>query len=377
MLQFSGIIIEHIKIIYNMNKMNKLAYLMAVLWFSTAFNGPDSAKTYIAKYSPLAMAEMERSGIPASIKLAQALIESECGRSPLAAKANNHFGIKCGTTWAGGTYFKHDDDIDSTGTIIESCFRAYPSVEESFKAHTDFLKDPKKVNRYGFLFTLPSHDYSAWARGLKDAGYASDPTYPEKLIRVIEKYNLTQYDKVAIQSDVVNVLNTKTNTSANTPSAPSKDNKSDSRVSVKESNATTVIIKYRIVKTNDVRHIVTSQNTTPEACAKSLGMKVTDLMAYNECITSPTMPLLKSTKIYVEKKKKDYEGKDKEHTVIEGETIEDIANIYGIRAATLYSLNKLPRSAAPLTGEKIALKEKVKHKPKHKRKSADKDQFLF
>ena len=143
-----------------------------------------SAEAYIDRYKAIAISEMNRSGIPASITLAQGLLESGNGNSSLARQANNHFGIKCNTDWRGPTILKDDDQIND-------CFRVYNNPDESFKDHTEFLKR----KRYAFLFELDKNDYRSWAQGLKQAGYATNPRYPELLISLVERYSLDQYDR--------------------------------------------------------------------------------------------------------------------------------------------------------------------------------------
>lgn len=140
---------------------------------------------YIAKYKELAIRQMKKYKIPASIILAQACLESADGRSTLATKANNHFGIKCHSSWKGKTYRRDDDRRNE-------CFRKYPTIEDSYKDHSEFLKNGK---RYSKLFSLPLRDYRKWAKGLKEAGYATDPHYAEVLIKIIEDYQLYRYDK--------------------------------------------------------------------------------------------------------------------------------------------------------------------------------------
>lgn len=141
-------------------------------------------QAYIEKYSDIAVSEMARTGVPASISLAQGILESNSGRSELAVNANNHFGIKCHNDWNGLTY-RHDDET------AQECFRAYATPEESFAAHSDFLKER---SRYSALFKLDPMDYKAWANGLSYCGYATDPMYPEKLVKIIEEYSLYEYD---------------------------------------------------------------------------------------------------------------------------------------------------------------------------------------
>lgn len=161
--------------------------------FST--NPPISAEatSYIDKYKELAVVEMYRTGVPASITIAQALHESNMGKSSLATLANNHFGIKCKKHWKGSTYYHKDDDLDDQGKLIESCFRSYGDAIDSYVDHSNFLK---YGSNYMHLFFLPRDDYKAWAYGLKRAGYATDAKYAEKLIRNVEKYGLAELDQL-------------------------------------------------------------------------------------------------------------------------------------------------------------------------------------
>ncbi len=145
---------------------------------------------YIEQYKTIVVNEMSRVGIPASIKMAQAILESGSGRSTLAKQSNNHFGIKCGGNWTGKEVYRHDDDYKN-GLLVRSCFRAYDDPAMSFMAHSDFLTDNR---RYAFLFDLDIYDYKGWANGLRKAGYATDPNYPSKLISLIEKYELYLLD---------------------------------------------------------------------------------------------------------------------------------------------------------------------------------------
>jgi flagellum-specific peptidoglycan hydrolase FlgJ len=171
-----------------------IIYLIAlVLWLPDTYTEDSSvaAYNYIETYKDIAVLEMHRTGIPASITLAQALHESAKGTSSLATSANNHFGIKCKKYWKGSTYYHKDDDRNQQGVLIESCFRSYETVTDSYVDHSNFLKFR---DNYQALFTLDKKDYRGWAYGLKRAGYATDPLYAEKLIKNIEEYNLTIYD---------------------------------------------------------------------------------------------------------------------------------------------------------------------------------------
>jgi len=156
---------------------------------------------YIAKYEDVAKKEMKEYGVPASITLAQGVLESQAGKSRLAVEGKNHFGIKCHDDWQGEKIL-HDDNK------AQECFRKYNNAAESFKDHSKFLAGRK---RYAFLFRLPKTDYEAWARGLKKAGYATDPSYPDKLIYIINKYNLSKLDKDVLSNMSVKVSENENN----------------------------------------------------------------------------------------------------------------------------------------------------------------------
>jgi len=160
----------------------------------------DVVNSYVGQYKDIAMSNMKSFGIPASIILAQGILESGAGKGDLALSANNHFGIKCHTDWAGESV-KHDDDSD------QECFRKYKDPSESYKDHALFLTSR---SRYAGLFNLPKGDYEAWAKGLRAAGYATDPKYPQKLISYIERYNLHQYDSQVLGTNYVPIESNKT-----------------------------------------------------------------------------------------------------------------------------------------------------------------------
>ena len=158
----------------------------------------DLINQYVLNYKDIAMVNMRNFGIPASIILAQAILESGAGSGDLAVSANNHFGIKCYKDWIGET-INHDDDLS------QECFRKYGSAEESFKDHAAILT---QRTRYASLFNLSKSDYTAWAKGLRAAGYATDPKYPEKLISYIERYDLQKYDGLVLGNDFVYIPKT-------------------------------------------------------------------------------------------------------------------------------------------------------------------------
>jgi LysM repeat protein len=328
----------------------------------------DPIKEYIEKYDELAIREMNRMGIPASIKLAQAILESENGKSILAVEANNHFGIKCGKDWHGNTFFKYDDDANNEGEIIESCFRSFNSVEESFKAHSEFLTDQKKIKRYGFLFNLEQNDYKAWAFGLKQAGYATDAEYPSKLIRIIEKYELYKLDKN-------NGIKNDDNKKIVVPDTKSIINNSKLK---NEKELVNLTPEFKIIKINDKKAIKLLNKVSLESLAQFIGKKSSELISINELLFAPSQVLEANTILFIEKKKNDYDGKEKFHLVKNGETLEIIANFYGVKIQTLQSLNRIHKFHQPLVGEKINLKEKVGKNEKPKTiKVEPKERFLF
>lgn len=170
----------------------KIMIVLSLLSFMSFHTAPESAAwSYIDEYKDLAIAEMYRTGIPASITLSQGLHESTNGTSRLAVEANNHFGIKCKSYWVGAKFYHKDDDLDTSGNLLESCFRAYGNSLESYVDHSNFLVNSR---HYKELFTFDKTDYISWAYGLKRCGYATDEQYPEKLINKINQYSLYQYD---------------------------------------------------------------------------------------------------------------------------------------------------------------------------------------
>jgi len=171
-------------------------FIVLTVLLSYSFYNPteEPALNYIDQYQELAVIEMYRTGIPASITLAQGMHESALGQSSLATVANNHFGIKCKSYWQGQTYAHKDDDLDEEGNITESCFRAYDSALDSYVDHSNFLITTK---HYGPCFNYSKTDYNNWAHSLKSCGYATDPQYAQKLIKKINLYQLQRFDTAA------------------------------------------------------------------------------------------------------------------------------------------------------------------------------------
>jgi len=335
--------------------------------------------TYISTYKNVAIKEMKRTGIPASIKLAQGILESDMGRSPLAFQANNHFGIKCGKEWNGDIYHKLDDDKDSTGTLIESCFRAFRTGEESYIAHSEFLTNPTKQSRYGFLFQLGSTDYVGWAHGLKYSGYATDPSYPAKLIKIIESHKLYTYDEqVNIgQKEFVENISTEKVSNRLQKTEPqivkakqnsAKETEKEKQSSVeKYSNSNTKKSKTGVI--NDLKMVYASGAENVKDIARRTGNDVFEILEYNEELKSQDYVPEYNEIVYLEKKKKNIiENGPNFHIVNNGETMYAISQKYGVRLESLLAKNNLSPSAVPLTGETISLIKNVSKNdtPKHR-----------
>jgi LysM repeat protein len=299
-----------------------LTGLIGLLFVSAVF-GQNAQEVYIDQFKDIAIEEMHRTGIPASIKMAQAILESNAGRSHLAQQGNNHFGIKCGGEWSGGTVMRKDDDYKN-GRLIHSCFRAYENANESFMAHSEFLRDPKKNHRYGFLFRLPADDYKRWARGLKKAGYATNPKYPQLLINLIEKYQLHQFDEMK---------------------------EVDPTLLVQEES-----YSPSIQMVNDVEYVYARPGETPRVISLDFGVSPERLVNYNEGIEHADQKLEAGHRVFLQKKRRSYRGEKKFHYVKEGETMYDLSQKYGVRLERLLKKNKLDEGQEPAIGERIRLR---------------------
>ena len=266
-----------------------------------SFAQDNSRYDYIEEFKNIAISEAERAGVPASIKLAQGILESNAGQSTLARKANNHFGIKCHNGWTGRKYHIEDDDYDENGKIIKSCFRVYRNAEFSYIAHSDFLRDR---NRYDFLFSLNPKDYRGWAYGLKRAGYATSATYAEKLIRVIETYELYRFDDMTI-IDV-------------------------QHGGVGPANG------YTAGLINQVKVTFSKIGDTPAKISDRTGVSLKRIIKYNEKLTLGNQSIKPDTRVFLQRKRCSYRGKKKWHYVKEGESMFAISQIYGLRLSSLY-----------------------------------------
>jgi LysM repeat protein len=381
--------------------------LLLAFIFTSFFSMPSAednrklAETYISSYKDVAVQEMHRTGIPASIKLAQGLLESDWGRSDLAKTANNHFGIKCGGKWTGGTFYKEDDDKDAKGRLIESCFRSFSSPTESYMAHSDFLSDPKKDYRYGFLFNYDSTDYKSWAKGLKKSGYATDPKYPKKLVQIIENYKLYKFDQQVKGKKLTNVkepqkkeyIPERVSIPNNNLEKPGKTKtykrkEATSTVDIKhEDNSITRMpakyvsrLKYGIDVINKCRKVTAKGGETLGELSRAIGLSVDELIAINEIYETKDEILAPGVFVYLEKKKRSFRGDFGFHVVREDETMQSIAQLYGIRVKSLYAKNRMPKASKTIKGVKLSISKSVSlsERPRFVLASSDrKHKFLF
>lgn len=307
-------------------KIFTVFFTLAAVAGSTAQNS--DFVIYIDKYKKIAIREMERAGVPASIKLAQALLESNAGKSELARKANNHFGIKCGGNWDGKTFHREDDDYDEFGNLQKSCFRKYKDAEDSYIAHSEFLRDPRKANRYGFLFRLKSTDYKRWARGLRTSGYATGANYDDKLIRIIETYKLFEFDQMS----------------------------GDFFPEGRPEDPDDLIAGLDLRKVNDVKVVFATNKITVQDISVKTDISLSRLARYNDKLPPPGDTLSEDYRIYLQPKRCRYRGKRKWHYVQEGESMFDISQLYAVDLSRLYKRNRIPEDAQPQADERIKLK---------------------
>ena len=292
-----------------------LLVLMTVLLSIGAAKNPKL--DYIDKYSDIAIKEMKRTGVPASITLAQGILESNAGQSVLATKGNNHFGIKCHNDWKGKT-MKMDDNAP------KECFRVYPNAEASFRDHSDFLRSR---DRYKSLFELKQTDYKGWARGLKKAGYATDPGYADKLITLIEDYELYRFDK-GVKVSVKPPLEIE----------EPKVVQLEPRPGMKYQESVTFSTARKVYSQNGVPFVYSEAGETYASIAASNGLFLKELLKFND--HEQELALEPGTMVYLARKTAQGPvGVNKYVVEKDGETLRDIAQRFGIRYAALQKLN--------------------------------------
>ena len=282
-----------------------------LFWFPLALSAQDLKPAYvdyIREYNELAVRHMVQYKIPASIKLAQALLESDAGKSNLSRKENNHFGIKCSPDWTGPCANYADD------TPYDR-FRVYKSVKESFEDHSLFLQKPN----YSMLFNLDILDYQGWAKGLQECRYATSKNYANSLIGLIEKYELYRYD---------------------------------TKVEVKKPEVQLPVRRPAYID-HGLLYVLAEANDNYVRIAADLGFEAKNIAAYNE---APEYFLLRQGDIvYLEKKLKKAKKPYFEHVVKAGESMYTISQLYGMQVLSLYKLNKKPYSYVPREGDVLRL----------------------
>lgn len=273
-------------------------------------------ENYIEEYKSIAISQMKKHKIPASITLAQGLLESGAGKSFLAVNANNHFGIKCHSDWKGHKVYKADDNPND-------CFRKYKKVEESYNDHALFLTGRP---RYSNLFKLDITDYRGWAKGLQTAGYATDKAYANKLIKIIEDYELYLFDNAkSYTTPIIKDKDTQQPTYSHTP-----------------------------FKTHNLVYVIAQQGDTYAAIAQEFNFKEKDLLKWNE--VPKGFPLKEGDLVYFEKKKSKADKPYYEHVVQVGESMHSISQKYGVKVKNLYKMNKKDEEYVPTEGDVLRLR---------------------
>ncbi len=298
--------------------------ILSVLVFLSTTSAYSQAKRYkiyeeyIETYKGIAVDHMRKYKIPASITLAQGLLESGAGKSALTKNSNNHFGIKCHNDWTGGKVYQADDTPND-------CFRKYKRAEDSFEDHSRFLADKP---RYKSLFALAITDYRGWAKGLQQAGYATDKAYANKLIKLIEDYELYQHDKKGFSKEKIREIE-------------------ETQVRSKE---------YRHIpyKTHNLVYVIAEAGDTYEGIASEFNFKPKDLYKYNE--VPEGFPLKAGDLVYFEKKKSKADKPYYEHEVQVGESMYSISQLYGIKVKNLYKMNKKDFEYVPTEGDVLKLR---------------------
>lgn len=313
---------------------NKLVFAFSALIFSTNVFAQPSEKNisrdqYIEMWKDEAINKMVAHNIPASITLAQGILESASGNSELARYANNHFGIKC-HNWDGEKIYKDDDHKDD-------CFRKYQTAHESFEDHAKFLTGR---DRYAFLFQYEVTDYKSWAKGLKKAGYATNPKYPELLIDLIEKHQLHQYDQML---------------EAATSKNPSIELTNNAKKPITVAPFTSAMVNTHTVNVSDnkIKFVQVKEGDTFYKIAKEFELGLWQLYKYNDLANDD---ILKVGDIIYLQPKKNKSKKLENHTIKNGETMRSISQKHGVKLKKLYKINDLTIGTNLVPGTTIKLK---------------------
>lgn len=342
----------------------KIRYIIVLLLIVNSFGlfaqnkqKSKAALDYIEKYKDIAMHEMVKNKIPASITLAQGILESGCGNSRLAKEGNNHFGIKCHNDWKGKT-MKQDDDAPN------ECFRVYKSAEESYRDHSKFLKNSP---RYASLFELNITDYKGWAKGLKKAGYATLPTYAPVLINLIETYDLQKYDEMVVkgkfkykkkkEKEVVKQDEVK-------PEQPVKPKKVKKNKQVLSTLEVPILENCKIVAMTDDHHFIrenfgvkfvfTKEGDNLDHVANQLKISKRQLIKYNNLGNKTTFE--KDEVLYINPKRYKAASGYNYHVIQPGETLSQVSRLYAVKLERLYKMNGLDENSILSVGQEIRLR---------------------
>lgn len=337
------------------NHMNTGKWMAVILCcglsLTAAAQGSPDVVAYIAQYRDAAIREMERTSVPAAITLAQGIHESQAGQSDLVQRSNNHFGIKCKSNWTGESVY-HDDDKRG------ECFRKYESAADSYRDHSDFLRDNK---RYAFLFDLDPEDYKAWAYGLKKAGYATNPRYPQLLIHLIEDYHLEDYTLVALGKMDRQEVYARNDQFAK-PGAETGVEADDDAAVAADPIPRLVQPDYPagVFMINNARVTFVQKGTSFLLLAKEFDVPLSRIFEFNELQEKETLE--RDQLIFLQRKRKT--GHNDTHKVAAGESLYDIAQAEGMRLESLMAFNYLGKNMQPAPGETLYLKDQAPGKPK-------------
>lgn len=327
--------------------MKSLMMITVVCMAFLAHGQKITVDQYIDTYKYIAMEEMQSTGIPASIKLAQGILESRYGNSELSLNSNNHFGIKCHTGWTGRRYY-HDDDRK------QECFRVYKDPSQSWRDHSEFLTGR---SRYAFLFSYDSDDYKNWAHGLKKAGYATNPSYAKLLIDLIERHQLNRFDQpgyIAIAMDEDRSKNSEHYVASN------RGYKVNDATVVKGGSQMDEVSSMQTFSYNRIRTVVVKKHDSPMIIASRFDIPTNRLMKYNDL--KPFDKLEEGSFIYLQPKRR--KSRQRTHAVQQGETMWSISQLHGIRLDKLFARNLMVEGQEPAIGSTLFLNQKRPDRPK-------------
>lgn len=336
-----------------------LLIINSITLFSQSKQKNKDVLDYIDQYKDAAMTEMVKYKIPASITLAQGILESGSGKSKLARQGNNHFGIKCHSDWTGKS-MRMDDDAPN------ECFRVYKDAAESYRDHSKFLKNSQ---RYASLFELKITDYKGWAKGLKKAGYATLPTYANVLISYIETYDLTQYDQMVVKGKF-KPKKKKTEAKPAEETKPAKESKPEKPKTDKPAKKNAkgcevpvladcpvveMTADHHYIRENfGVKFIITKSGDNVKSLAKMLKMSKHQLVKYNDISADATFS--DGEVLYIGPKRRRAAAGYNKHVIQSGETMRQVSRLYAVKLQRLYTMNGLDENSVLQIGQEIKLR---------------------